>query len=40
MVTPATVRALVVIFAPVSVAASVAARALEITRQRISQYCV
>lgn len=40
MVTPTTVRALVVIFVPVSVPVSVGVRALELTRQRIAQYCV
>jgi DNA/RNA-binding domain of Phe-tRNA-synthetase-like protein len=40
MVTPATTRALVVIFAPASVAASVAERALALTRARAGEYCV
>ena len=39
MVTPATVRALVVIFAPVGVAPAVSARALESTRAHVSEYC-
>lgn len=39
MVTPATVRALVVIFAPTGVASAVAARALELTRARAREYC-
>jgi DNA/RNA-binding domain of Phe-tRNA-synthetase-like protein len=39
MVTPATVRALVVIFAPVGVAPAVGARALELTTGRVGQYC-
>jgi DNA/RNA-binding domain of Phe-tRNA-synthetase-like protein len=40
MVTTATVRALVVIFAPVAVPGPVGDRALELTRRRIGQYCV
>jgi DNA/RNA-binding domain of Phe-tRNA-synthetase-like protein len=39
MVTPATVRALVVIFAPAGVAPAVGARALELTTGRVGQYC-
>jgi DNA/RNA-binding domain of Phe-tRNA-synthetase-like protein len=39
MVTPATVRALVVIFAPASMAPAVGARALELTTGRVGQYC-
>jgi DNA/RNA-binding domain of Phe-tRNA-synthetase-like protein len=39
MVTPATIRALVVIFVPVGVAEAVGARALQLTRERIAQYC-
>ena len=39
MVTPATVRALVVIFVPTGVPAPVAARALELTQARAREYC-
>ena len=39
MVTPATVRALVVIFAPAGVAPAVATRALDSTRARVTEYC-
>jgi len=39
MVTPATRRALVVIFAPVQVSASAAERALGLTKQRVAMYC-
>ena len=38
MVTTATTRALVVIFAPVSIAEAVVARAVELTRGRIAQF--
>jgi len=40
MVTPATTRALVVIFVPAPVSAAAGDRALALTRQRIDQYCV
>lgn len=40
MVTPATVRALVVIFAPTRVAADASTRALQLTTKRIAQFCV
>lgn len=40
MVTTATTRALVVIFAPAAVAAALSERVLALTRQRINQYCV
>jgi DNA/RNA-binding domain of Phe-tRNA-synthetase-like protein len=39
MVAPATVRALVVIFAPAGIAAAVAARALDTTKDRAREYC-
>jgi DNA/RNA-binding domain of Phe-tRNA-synthetase-like protein len=39
MVTPATVRALVVVFAPAFVAAPLVDRAMALTRSRIAQYC-
>ena len=39
MVTPATVRALVVIFAPTGVPAPVTGRALELTQARAKEYC-
>jgi DNA/RNA-binding domain of Phe-tRNA-synthetase-like protein len=39
MVTVATTRALVVIFAPASVAAATVVRATELTRARVAQYC-
>jgi DNA/RNA-binding domain of Phe-tRNA-synthetase-like protein len=39
MVTPATRRALIVIFAPVSVAAATAERVLELTKTRVALYC-
>jgi DNA/RNA-binding domain of Phe-tRNA-synthetase-like protein len=39
MVTPATTRALVVIFAPVSVPAATVERALELTRRRAREFC-
>lgn len=38
MVTPATTRALVVIFAPVSIAEAVVTRAVDLTRGRIAQF--
>ena len=38
MVTPATTRALVVIFAPISIAESATTRALELTRDRIARF--
>lgn len=40
MVTPGTRRALVVIFAPASVAPGQAERALALTRERVAAYCV
>jgi DNA/RNA-binding domain of Phe-tRNA-synthetase-like protein len=40
MVTTSTVRALVVIFAPVGVGSDVPNRALRLTRERITTYCV
>jgi DNA/RNA-binding domain of Phe-tRNA-synthetase-like protein len=40
MVTPSTIRALVVIFAPVGVATDVSNRALRLTMERIAEFCV
>ena len=40
MVTTATTRALVVIFAPAAVGAAVVDRALHVTRERIARYCI
>jgi DNA/RNA-binding domain of Phe-tRNA-synthetase-like protein len=40
MVTTATTRALVVIFAPASVTPAVTARALDVTRRRIEEFCM
>src|SRR5262249_39500738 len=40
MVTTATTRALVVIFAPVSITEAAATRAAELTRERIAQFAV
>jgi len=39
MVTPATVRAMVVIFAPVPVSASIVDRAMATTAERVARYC-
>jgi DNA/RNA-binding domain of Phe-tRNA-synthetase-like protein len=39
MVTTATTRALVVIFAPASLPAGIARRAVDLTRERVAQYC-
>ena len=39
MVTPETTRALVIIFAPAGLEPAIASHALDLTRQRIAQYC-